>query len=209
MAPSHEQCRGRVCLLCFAKGKKENNTFRKVTPALWSKIELHVLQGLDREDTRLPSALCPTCVRSLNEFDQPPEKKRSRREIPLGDHSLLNQVTTHSAAAPDALCHCFVCRIAQSVPADLSSVRGAAKMPENPRRPTLPSKKDGETEFREETRIQLCTQCLSKIGRGLPHQCTKISRLRSIEDMATAECDGSTSREKIASAIRQNKGFQC
>ena len=102
------------------------------------------MQGLDREDSRLPSVLCPTCVRTLNEFEQPVEKKRSRREIPLADHSLLNQVTTRSAVAPDALCRCLVCKIAQSVPADLSNVRGAAKMLENLR--TLSSSNKNSSE---------------------------------------------------------------
>lgn len=192
--PTHDECRKRVCLLCFAKASVKKNTFRKVNPSLQTKIEQHVIHGLDpTTDERLPNVLCPTCVRTINDFDHSNQKKR--KSIPLGDHSQLYQVNTRLSSS-STFCTCLICKIAQSVPFNLANVRGADKMPPNPRGKIM-------NEEGEEAVIHLCRICLTEIGRGRPHVCNKTSRATNLQKMA--ERGSPTSKHKLASSIIKEK----
>lgn len=193
--PTHEQCRQRVCLLCMSKTK----TMRRITQASWNIIEENFIEGLDKNDDRLPCALCSTCAKVVSEYS----RGIKSRHINVYDYSAIGRIiTTRSTQS----CSCKVCEVAQSIPENISKKVGAAAVPRrNVGRSSSANPCLGANSSSSSIpgKLLLCSTCLSVLARGCVHNCTKTSRVMNIQGLAN---EGTPkSKEKVASLIIHEK----
>jgi uncharacterized CHY-type Zn-finger protein len=102
---SHDECRARVCMLCFNKAKD----MQRVTDNLHSLIERHAMTGYDRDDWRLPTAICGTCRSILIRK----ERGDCSAEIEVFDYSEIGALP-RTRSQTSAGCECTICAIARS-----------------------------------------------------------------------------------------------
>lgn len=194
--PSHYECRQKVCLLCMRKGSE----MRQISTNTWMIIEEFVIDGLDRNDERLPTVLCNSCRKVTSDYG----RGIFTREIDLFDHSLLGPVPARTRSSTS--CSCLVCATAASIPHNIAQHTGAAALPER-RKPGRPSTitqsspasscfTHSHSSSGKPSAIKLCSLCFTLLARGYPHHCTKTARVQNLQDMA--HCGSPRTKEKVA-----------
>ncbi len=193
--PEHEVSRKKVCFLCFGKSK----TMRKITDAILDKIRTYYVQGIDINDDRFPSVICTTCIKILSEH----ERGIYTRSILLFDHSKLSGVRTRSSYVMDN-CTCVLCELAAAKPGNLlCTKKHNVTITQSKGRPPLQRVEPLESTYTSNglsavkpEPVKLCAFCLSKLGRGLHHTCTRTTRIANIQQLASPK-----SNVQVASAI--------
>ena len=172
-----------------------------ISDVIWNSIQKYVVDGLDRTDDRLPSMLCNTCHKAVCELNK--GQGRSRR-ISVYDHSKI----TTSRVTRSSECKCVVCEVATSMPAAFSNAAGVAALPMKKTigRPRRTADQCAETPFAPKA-IKRCSSCLSEVGRGLPHDCTKSTRLQNLQVMASSG-GTPTAKEKLTAALLRDISSQ-
>ena len=180
MAPrpklTHDDYRKKVCLLCFNKTKK----MFSLTDSYRHTIEKYIKPGLSVTDPTLPTALCHSCYTAVNER----QRDIWDRKIHLFNHSTLSKLKPITRNSPD--CDCRVCVIAKD--------RFHGKPPVG-RPETAPVK--------ETTVLKKCSFCLTQIGKGKLHQCTKGTRYANLRKIIDSPDD--MTGEVIAANILKSK----
>ena len=188
---THDESLQRVCLLCF---RRDKSSMRLLTEDNHRLINEYVFSGYEKEDNRLPKAICGTCRVALSEFSN----GKFSRHIDLFDHSLIGKEANYYATRSSSIttdCECLVCVAAHSncTVKDSSTKRMRG-------RPRSSSRADADIP----DRIKLCSLCLSKIGRGLKHICTRstlTNNMRSIID----DCQNDRMAEQLTHSFMKDK----
>lgn len=175
--PSHEECRKRVCLLCFKKSKD----MRILSEKMWIIIEKFIVQGIDRNDDRLPCALCSTCSRVIREFSV----GNFTRHINVERIEIQKVVQTRQTTREG--CSCIVCQTATSMPSNIcKSINVSSARKSRGRPPLLPSSSSSpsSSSVRKPVAMKLCSYCLTKLTKKCSHVCTKFARLKNLRTLA-------------------------
>ena len=134
-----------------------------LTDRYYSIIERLVVSGLDKNDPRLPKALCASCKRILNFYDE----GKFTRTIEVFDYAQLASLRPNTRSNSD--CYCYVCTVGRHSPVGMKQKETVLKQTyENSQAPRL---------------VKICTFCLGEIGRGKPHQCTQTQRRQNLIHM--------------------------
>ena len=188
--PTHEECCWRVCLLCMKKCKE----MRPITEENWKIIEEFFVEGLNSE--QLPKVICGTCRKVTSEY----QRGIFNRKIEIFDFSQMNLPTQLRSGC----CNCYVCKVAKSVPQNISMSGNAMAIPARipVGRPSLNeniSIGDGSLSKKPKA-IKLCTSCFAILMRGCAHNCSKRMCASNLRDM-TDHLGTPTCKEKLSSNI--------
>ena len=186
-ARTHDENRNILCLLCFGKSKD----MRQITNENRELIERYFIHGYDPDDYRLPSAICSTCRRVLNDY----KAGNFTRRIIMFDHSKLASTRPLRSKFHDK-CDCLICEAASFTSKTFSSTSPIQQRhpgrPANPHSSTYNSREVPES-------LKLCSKCLTQLRRGCEHNCTKLQRHENLCGLA---CSGPiNSDEKLASSL--------
>lgn len=184
-ARNHEECRSALCLLCMGKSKE----MRKFNLNTQSIIKEHFIHGYNPEDPRLPTSLCSTCRKVTQEYLD----GDLTRKITVYDYSAVGVPPPATRSSPS--CSCIVCEKARcTITPKTCSKRGRPLSQSDDTVPALPHK---------QKIARVCRTCLTFVGRGKEHHCTKSTRHQNLTSLATeSHTEGA---EKIASAIIKDK----
>ena len=103
---THEDFRKYVCLFCLKKGKDS----RGINEKEYENINTHFVIGLNRDDERLPNAMCITCRMVLRKTSAGDYSKY----FELFDYSKLNPLKPITRTSSS--CECMICMNVRSVP---------------------------------------------------------------------------------------------
>ena len=148
-ARTHHENRDVICLVCGEKGAE------KLNDALILLIKQFVLSDYDVNDERFPHALCGTHKTVLYEY----KSGNFKRKLNMQSFTKYSGYITRQTCISG---NCMICNTAQ------------AKSHKKP----LRGRPSGQASMHSEESIaptpkKLCSKCLSFIGRGLPHDCSK------------------------------------
>ena len=181
--PTHDDYCKKVCLLCFSKTK----TMYNLTEIHRNTIETHIKPGLSATDHALPTVLCQSCYNAVNER----QRNIFDRHIPLFNHSTLNGLRPITRTSPD--CDCRVCEVGR----DKLHYQHNSKPSVG--RPAIKHSEETTTEKK-------CSFCLTSIGKGKPHVCSKGTRYDNLRKIIDNPDD--ISGEVIAANVLKSKTQQ-
>ena len=130
--------------------------------------------NLDVCDSRVPQGLCESCRTALR-------RKEEGKEVTLPSLFDFSSIRLR-AETRSQVCDCLLCQIARSKLQD--------KHP-------LEKQNAGE----KEPSVR-CHECLSPLGKGLPHQCSQLQFRQNLQSLAAKD---SKAAEQIASQVIANK----
>jgi hypothetical protein len=187
-AKTHEENRQKVCAVCFKKSARPLNDKQK-----WFILN-NLYARFKEQEHILPSGICNGCrmILSSREGAKPrPLPLRYNYEGLVQDLSNMPPLTrTHPS------CTCEVCRVARAQFPQLGPQHqvGSSRPPVN-----LPS---------QDTATVLCSHCLSEVGKGKAHVCSKTTRLANIDNVFSPRTKdhitSSTLRQKLQEAQRSS-----
>ena len=191
---SHSEWQQSLCLLCFKKAERQLSERQRYN------IDKHILSGLGSPDDRLPTGICTPCRLKVSQAEEEPHKNLS--------HNLFNYsciippltIETRQPPEPNRQCTCTMCKIGRG--SRVPSQRGRNK---DGKFKSAPKKKDSEKTHVVIVNdiLKLCKHCLSVIGRGKEHNCSKTSFYKNVNELV--DNGPEKSDEKIASKILRNK----
>ena len=183
---SHNDWQQCLCIICFKKSKD----VRVLSEKQRSLLDKHVLNGLGVPDIRLPTGLCGCCRIVLNKY----ENNDFSRKLPkCYDYSTITPPPYPTRSNTDK-CHCTICQIATG------GFNGSGR--EETGQFSI-SKVKGENEESPSCDLKLCHSCLSPIGKGRQHICSKTSFYNNVVELA-GQHPGNAG-DKIASKILKQK----
>lgn len=105
-AGTHDENRGKVCLICLKKESRCNNKFKKIYSK--GKIEgmVNSIFKYSAYDEHLPNALCTACYRNLYRA-----KDGTRNTIELPDLSQFNRMKYSTGTPSQLSCQCKICNM--------------------------------------------------------------------------------------------------
>ena len=172
----HHVYHSAVCLLCFKKSKGMHSL--TLDNAKFIK-ENNILKGIDPENPKLPTSLCPKCRILLNRSI----KQSAPEKVATVDYKKL-------LALPYK---CFTCTLGKSknkqTPLTLKAKRRGRPLKER-------SMKKGSSSSK------ICTKCLTSLSPGKRHSCYKSERLNNLKLLCLEE---NQCAEKVAVSIMKNK----
>ena len=173
----HEKCRSSVCIICHKKGK------RALTDRQIEYIQKNIFRTFTMDNSSFPCATCIKCNIKLNSNISGQEV-----DLPVAESHDAQQSTMLRGRE----CNCRICQIAKD--SINSKIKG--RKPGRPKQSVttpeaIPEETPQETPgaIPEETpksssvagRIVLCENCLSKIGKGYPHHCTRRDKVSNVK----------------------------
>ena len=179
---NHDENRLAVCLLCFQKSKE----MTKITTNLQETINLHFLDGYDSNDARLPGALCGNCRHIVQEY----KNGRFDKQITVYDYSEIG-IMPRPITRSGLQCFCKICEIGRS---NFLNKRVTKKSPGRPS-----TGKTSNTQSPPKP-IRICSFCLTKLSRGKPHECCKLTRHNNL-----LQIPNEREKDQIASSILREK----
>lgn len=182
---THEECRQAVCIVCGGKSDR-NDT---ISDALLELIREYVIHDYMIDDDRLPSGICKSDRNLLHEY----KNGVYRRKLKVQSFEQYAKYNMRHGCDEG---RCQVCNVARSTP--FSEHTPPAKR--KPGRPSIPHDSSSEISSLP-TSIKLCPKCLSQVGRGFNHTCTKNEKIKNTMIMLSPK-----SRERICSSILTEKG---
>ena len=175
--------RTRVCGVCTRKAAN----MRNISDNILTFIQDYHYHGYNKDD--FPSVICVSCDATLRYIDKLEEGEIPIRRLPdISDYEgkKMPRVTRASASAT-ADCNCFWCTIYKmnglAYKRHRESVRLVAK--------AQPKKI-----------VKRCGECLSILGKGLPHNCTKTARNENAKEMVR-EFSGGGQRRVTSKLINE------
>ena len=158
---SHDLNRAKCCILCWTWTPYVLNDKLKtgIHSLFFAGVEL------DYSDRRIPVGICKNCKNGIYEYIRTNVNSRKLDIL----HSTFDHVIITPSTRSEQKCTCQICAVAKG---PIPNVKGRFKkstgpnkklesIPENaPPKPPVPKKTPN-----------LCPDCLSEIGPGLPHNC--------------------------------------
>ena len=167
----HEKSRSCLCLIC---GSSAN---RVLTPRLESVVANFLISDYSVENLRLPKAACTSCVVVLNDF----AKNDFSRSLP--DFVDYSGMVSFRPPRGTKECQCMLC-IKAPFRGKFGKKRFSGKFGQ--RKTT--KRKHGRPSNDENANVKfskLCPKCLSPIGRGLNHNCSKSTLVSNVSSFST------------------------
>jgi hypothetical protein len=166
MPMTHEECRNRICIICFQKAKE----LRRVTVQQFHLI--HQLSGRDfnPDDPRIPTVMCGTCRHSLRRAENCGSALRTFDFTSVRLHPFTR-------AHPEAACDCTICTTARAT----INFTPIAPRRKSPGRPSTPSEAGAPQQH-----VTICSSCWSPIGPGKSHSCSKTSKMQNAHALVNA-----------------------
>ena len=96
---SHNECRNRVCIVCYKKGKRPISDAENVT------IQKHILVNYDKDNIELPNAVCLCCSIVLS--NKIKDESTALPTIPNYDPELPKL----TRGTIDNKCTCRICKV--------------------------------------------------------------------------------------------------
>ena len=157
---SHEECRHRVCIVCYGKGS------RTLSETEIQTIQDFLIDGFDIENSNFPCAACVKCHIMLLKKHKDPDFLMPIRDI---DYEPRRPTALRSIQQ----CTCRICNVARTGGLQYRKTM----MKKRGRRPTK------EASLREFFKV--CGNCMAKIYRGSNHtaQSCKSSRRAKIDNI--------------------------
>ena len=173
---THEEVRGATCGICFCKSRN----VRPISESQLKQIRLEIYEDYNIENDIFPKGMCTTCRLALNNKRE--DVKTGK--IPHTRHYLpprfdYSQLYTSKITRNTPDCMCYIC------------IRW---------RITISPKDCGPPQPKKKCVTLKCDKCESEIGRGLTHDCTKITQFNNIMD--TLNSDGLLKQQVTAACIR-------
>ena len=192
-ASTHKECLQKVCLICFNKCGKDN---RCITDRQYNLISEFVFHGFDRDDWRLPTVICGTCRLVLGEY----ANGKFTRKLSVYDHSEVGRHQYHTRSRYTN-CDCLVCTISKTNASVSSKNSRLTNIKPNPGRPSTQEKSSSS----RPTSLKLCSLCLSDIGRGKPHNCSRSGALTNVKQLLnSAEKNKKLPEQVVHSYIQES-----
>ena len=179
---THDDCRKRVCLLCYRKGD------RPILELELQCIKDNLLDGYSLDDLEFPCRLCTACHIDLS-------KKINDCEfnlVPKVDDYDPGRVT-YARSAASSVCMCRICTIAKMTGLEYSRMtRGKRGRP---------------SKTAQQTIVKFCSNCYQKIYQGSNHSVSNCkSRKRKITN-ASNLVSSPTTRQRLASnVLKEHEG---
>lgn len=174
---SHNQNRKLVCVGCFSPGCK-----RYVTTYTEQFVKQFIYSGYNKDSFNLPCGLCSICritITSQNKTHGP------KRTLPDKiDYDTLTRSIKRESNRELELCKCYIC---------LAARKTWLKAHKN--------KPGPKAVYEHPTNETKCSFCFIKIGRGIPHQCSKAAAVSNLTKLANA----TKVAERVATNIFKNK----
>ena len=70
MTKSHDENRGKVCLICFPKKPKNRPQLRKIGGVVLERVKKYFLPDYDPENQLYPTGICSNCRNTLHLISQ-------------------------------------------------------------------------------------------------------------------------------------------
>lgn len=159
---SHDENLYKICLLCCRKCNGQ-----KLTDNLKTKLLQVKAPTLSFEDERMPKVICTSCRLMLPNIQA---GKRSVTDLPSFDFSKISLKSKTRGTDPSSVpCTCMICDIA---------------------RDTTPKPKANVGRPRSESSViqspmgKGCSKCLTKIAKGIKHDCSEKSLLNNMQTLS-------------------------
>lgn len=175
----HMRCRKMVCIVCYGKGRR-NISEKELT---W--IRENLIDGFNIDNPSFPAAICDHCHILLSRRIA----GNDERSLPIVDNYDPGQrVFTRNSTK----CDCKICKTAKS---SINSTK-----PKKRGRP-----KTNPDEMAEEiASFKVCGRCFSRIGKGLPHNCS--SKREKVSNVQTLLHNTPKTAQRVASRIINETG---
>ena len=173
--------RSRVCGVCTRKGPN----LRNISDAVLIFIQDYHYKEYNKDD--FPSVICGSCDYVLRCMDKLEDGEIPTRRLPdiTGYESKRMPRLTRASAAGD--CNCFWCNIYKMNGLEYKRHRESVRL---------------VAKAQPKKRIKRCGECLSILGRGLPHNCTKTARNENAKEMVR-EFSGGGQRRVTSKLLNQ------
>ena len=179
-APTHDESRSLVCLICGEKGSC------KISPSLLETIRSHLLPTYDPSDPFLPCAICSTHQKALSDL----RRGHVDRRIVLQDLSKYHSVRwTRGSCVTES---CAICSTARNNPVGKCGPTNSKR-----RCRTRPSFKE------DSTPSKVCPSCFGRQSKGITHKCFRTTKLEN-----TLRTLSPKSKEKLCSTVLKDRNRQ-
>jgi hypothetical protein len=180
---SHEENRGKVCVVCLLKGT------RLLSAPICQLISMHLFDKFEKYSDLLPCAICDTCRIHLASRANSDQTQWKQLPPCCNYKELIHELTNLTAfTRAHSVCVCTICNA------------GRAKM-----NPQLPQKtKRGRPRTTPPPvvpqSITLCTKCKGLIHKGITHKCTEAEKYNNVDGILSPH-----TKELIASRYLREK----
>ena len=197
----HDGNRRKICIFCLKKSKDcvLNDELRWIfANNVYESYELFV-----SHEKYLPTGLCSGCTRKVRSFKEASQRsfELSPKYDELVEHvrSIVdpNQAQTRSRTPWDPFnCPCEICVLGRHSGKGFPTSRfireekrGRGRSSERPKEDLTP--------------IKICPKCGGKIGRGIPHPCTRTSRFENVKNSLTPKTSLMLAKDIIAEEFQK------
>lgn len=143
---THEESRLVICLMCF----KKNKSMRKISDSVVKIIKKNFIPEFDKAQDHFPLALCGNCTRIVYDC-----QKNNKTNFPkMHDYTSSSRKSQHQLRSLNGKCICEICMAAKK-----SSLNNKTKLQTKRNNFNKPGLR--------------CENCLSKVGKGKIHRCTR------------------------------------
>ena len=151
MSFDHETSRKKICGVCFRKIKPIE--LRDISDNLLQLILKHYYKDYSLDD--MPLVICTSCCKTLQVI----ESGCDSRKLPAIQYP--KNCRPKTATRSQYGCACDICAVARITGFQFKNYSEKQR-----KKPGRPSKMDIS-----ESKMTICTQCFSKLGKGLQHNC--------------------------------------
>ena len=189
IARSHSDSVNIVCAVCW---KKPTST-RKVTEKISEQIKKLVCQEYDLKNYYHPKVVCDACRVILSVLSKDPDNNKKRLP-PIPDYNSLQPPPPMTRSGTHFKCYCKICDVARLQKDEYKKHYVRHSYPVG--RP-----KNGSPIQKART-LAICSRCFSVKGKGLDHNCTKVSKQMNIVTITKSSSE--KTKGKIKSDILKN-----
>lgn len=169
---SHDDCRLKVCFLCFKKHKVMHKIKGAVQTQLKKYLKYDILNYIN--DKRLPAALCTSCYREMyRAISTDISGNKNTDVIKMPNFSRFTGETISTRSNSLKRCQCYLCDLAKS--SNCRNIFTGAKPPSNI---ALLKKKNKKHQIFQT--YKSCDKCFGKVHKGISHQCTFLTKVDNI-----------------------------
>ena len=172
---THEEALRSICGCCLQKGPG----LVKISPSLLDRIKKFQFENYSLDNPGLPKAICNGCRAKLHRLYKNPDSVNNLPKIKYEKLQGPRPVTRHTSAQA---CSCSICQLARAA----LHWESKALLEQFIMAPTTPKP---TTEF-----IKICKVCLSQIGQGFSHTCSKSTLRERISDLVKEKSDRTKGR---------------
>ena len=160
---------------------------KNITPEIATGIQTFVSSEYSSSSDNIPSKICSSCRNKVVDLIKNPDMTNT---IPKPNYKKVKAPLPCTRANSDQICQCSVCIVARTpFPQDVKKF-----LSEFVFRPADPMESTSAPTVRPQ-----CTICLSYVGKGMAHVCTKATRNQNQEKYVKA--NSTKSKSKVTGAL--------